>query len=305
MKPKHVLLALLVTALWGGNFVVIRIGLDSFPPLLLAALRFVLAAVPAFFLPRPNMSWTRLISLGLMWFVGQFSFLFLGMAWGMPPGLASVVLQSQVFFTLAIAAFTLGETPRFRQIVGICVAVAGLTLIGITAGSGGVTVLGFSLILAASICWAFGNILMRGAGKVDILPMIIWLSIIPPLPLFGMSYVFEGPEKIIQALTHLNATGIGSVLYLTVFATIVGYGGWGKLLKTYPAGTVAPFSLLIPVFGATCAYLTLGETFGPRRLAGMALILAGLAVVVLPRFRSDRAVERIAASPPDVGQKRF
>jgi len=283
MKPKHILLALVVVALWGGNFVVIRIGLDSFPPILLAALRFVLAAAPAFFLPRPEISWKRMIALGLAWFVAQFSLLFLGMAVGMPPGVASVVLQSQVFFTIVIAAFVLGETPRLRQVAGTCVALAGIALIGFTAGSGGVTVLGFALVLAASLFWAVGNILMRGAGKADILPLIVWLSIIPPLPLFGMSYVFEGPERIMRALTHMNAAGVGSVLYLTICATMVGYGGWGKLLKTYPASTVAPFSLLIPVFGATCAYLTLGETFGPRRLAGMALILAGLAVVVLPK----------------------
>lgn len=293
MKPKHILLALIVTALWGCNFVVIRVGLDSFPPLLLAGLRFILAAVPVFFLPRPNISWARMIALGLAWFVGQFSLLFLGMAVGMPPGLASVVLQSQVFFTIVVAALLLRELPKTRQIAGTCVALAGFGLIGITAGSGGVTVLGFTMLLAAALCWAFGNILMRGAGKADILPLIAWLSIIPPLPLFGMSYAFEGPERIMRALTHLNATGVGSVLYLTVFATMIGYGGWGKLLKTYPAGTVAPFSLLIPVFGAACAYLTLGETFGPRRLAGMALILAGLAVVVLPPFRFDRAKAKI------------
>ncbi len=283
MKPKHIALALVVVALWGGNFVVIRIGLDSFPPLLLAALRFVLAAAPAAFLPRPDISWRRMIALGLAWFVAQFSLLFLGMAVGMPPGVASVVLQCQVFFTIAIAAFVLGEKPGLRQVAGTCVALAGIALIGFTAGGGGVTVLGFALVLAASLFWAVGNVLMRGAGKADMLPLIAWLSLIPPLPLLGMSYVFEGPERMVWALTHMNATGVGAVLYLTVFATIVGYGGWGKLLKTYPASTVAPFSLLIPVFGATCAFLVMGETFGPRRLAGMALILAGLALVMLQK----------------------
>lgn len=289
MKPKHILLALLVTALWGGNFVVITIGLESFPPILLAALRFVLAAIPAFFLPRPDISWRRMIALGLAWFVAQFSLLFLGMALGMPPGLASVVLQTQVFFTVVLAAAVLGETPSSRQMMGTCVALAGLTFIALTAGSDGVTVLGFELVLAASLFWAVGNILMRGAGKADMLPLIAWLSIIPPLPLLAMSYVFEGPERITQALTHMNATGVGAVLYLTVCATIIGYGGWGKLLKTYPASSVAPFSLLIPVFGAACAYLVMGETFGPQRLLGMVLILAGLAVIVMPRFRSAKA----------------
>lgn len=289
MKPKHVLLALVVTALWGGNFVVITIGLESFPPILLAALRFVLAAVPVFFLPRPDISWRRMIALGLAWFVAQFSLLFLGMAVGMPPGLASVVLQTQAFFTIVLAAAVLGETPSSRQMTGTCVALAGLTFISLTAGTGGVSVAGFSLVLGASFFWAVGNILMRGAGKADMLPLIVWLSIIPPLPLFAMSWVFEGQERIAFALTHMNMAGVGSVLYLTVCATMVGYGGWGKLLKTYPASAVAPFSLLIPVFGTICAYLVMGETFGPQRLLGMALILVGLAVVVMPRFRFAKA----------------
>lgn len=289
MKPKHILLALVVTALWGANFVVIRVGLDSYPPLLLAALRFVLAALPAFFLPRPDISWPRMIALSLAWFVGQFSLLFLGMTVGMPAGLSSMVVQSHVFLTIAVAAFVLGEKPTRRQGAGTAVALAGLALIGYTAGTGGVTVLGFSLLVGAALCWAFGNILMRGAGKADMLPLIVWLSILPPFPLLGMSYVFEGPTRIMFALTHMNATGIGAVLYLTVFATLIGYGGWGKLLKTYPAGTVVPFSLLVPVFGAGCAWLLLDETFSPQRLCGMGLILAGLAVVVLPPFNSARA----------------
>ncbi|MFZ5427279.1 MAG: EamA family transporter [Thermodesulfobacteriota bacterium] len=292
MKPKHLLLALAVTALWGGNFVVIRIGLDSFPPLLLAALRFVLAALPVLFLPRPDISWPRMIALGLAWFVGQFSLLFLGMAAGMPPGLASVVLQSQAFFTVIVAALALKERPSRRQGLGSLVALSGLALIGATAGTGGVTVLGFAMLLAAALCWSFGNILMRGAGRADMLPLIAWLSLVPIAPLFGMSYVFEGPERIAFALTHLNAAGVGSVLYLTVCATVIGYGGWGKLLKIYPASTVAPFSLLIPVFGIACAWIVMGETFGSLRLAGMALILAGLAVVVLPGPKAERLARR-------------
>jgi O-acetylserine/cysteine efflux transporter len=297
MKPKHLLLALVVVALWGGNFVVITLGLQSFPPILLAALRFVLAAALVPFLARPEISWKRMIALGLAWFVAQFSLLFLGMAVGMPPGVASVVLQSQVFFTFLIAAVVLGETPRWRQVAGTGIALAGLALIGLTAGSGGVNSMGFALVIAASVFWAIGNILMRGAGKADMLPLIVWLSLIPPLPLLGMSYLFEGPQRIVHALTHLNATGVGAVLYLTVCATLIGYGGWGKLLKTYPAGTVAPFSLLIPVFGALCAYLVMGETFGPQRLAGMALILAGLVVVVLPIRAAPMAPRKAGDGP--------
>lgn len=288
MKPKHVLLALLIAAMWGVNFVVIKVGLDSFPPLLLAALRFVLAALPALILPRPQIPWPRLIALGTAWFVGQFGFLFTAMAVGMPPGLASVVLQSQAFFTIVIGALALGEVPGWRQTGGACVALAGLYLIGTTAGTGGVTIVGMAFTLAAAVCWASGNILMRRTGKADMLPLIVWLSLVPPLPLFGLSYVLEGPERIAHAFSHMNMIGAGAVLYIAVFATIAGFGGWGRLLKLYPAGTVAPFSLLVPVFGASSAAFLLGEGFGGAKLAGMALILTGLAVVVLPAPKAVR-----------------
>jgi O-acetylserine/cysteine efflux transporter len=302
MKPKHILLALLIAAVWGFNFTVIRIGLDAFPPLLLATLRFVLAAMPVFFLPRPKLSWPRMLALGLAWFVGQFAFLFTGMAWGMPPGLASVVLQSQAFFTVTISALFLRELPRWKQTVGTCVALLGLTIIGTTAGTGGMNVLGLSLTLGAAVCWAAGNVLMRGAGKVDMLPLIVWLSIIPPLPMLALSYGLEGGERIAQAITHVGWIGIGSLAYLVLLATLFGFTAWGHLLKVYPAPTVAPFSLLVPVFGTTSSFLVLGESFGLKRLAGMALILAGLAVVVLPplglfRAKTELVVPKSGAKP--------
>lgn len=287
MKPRHILLALLVTAAWGGNFVVIAIGLQSFPPLLLAASRFMLAAVAVFFCPRPDISWTRMAALGLTWFIGQFSLLFVGMAVGMPPGLASVVLQAQIIFTMALAAAVLRELPGVTQAAGIAVALAGLVLIGATAGSDGVSVAGFMLVLAAALCWAAGNIVMRGAGQVEMLPLIAWTSLVPIIPLLGMSWYFEGPERMAYAMAHMSPSGAAAVLYLTVCATFIGYGGWGKLLKMYPTAAVGPFSLLIPVFGAACAYVFRAETFGPMRLAGMGLILAGLAVAILAPLRKS------------------
>lgn len=281
MPVRHIALAVLVTAIWGFNFVVIRLGLGSVPPLLLAALRFVVAALPAVFLARPNVPLSKLVAIGMTLFVGQFAFLFPAMKLGMPPGLASVTLQSQAFFTILIAAFVLGERPRPRQLAGAGVAAAGLLTIASTVG-GDFTLIGLGLTIASAMSWAIGNVLMRGAGKVDMLPMMVWLSLVPPIPLFLLSLTFEGWPAIVAGISGMGVVGAGSVLYLALLATLVGFGLWGFLLRNHPASTVAPFSLLVPLFGTLSSWLVLGETFSPLRVAGMLLILAGLATIALP-----------------------
>ena len=287
MPFRHIALAVLVTAIWGFNFVVIRLGLDSVPPLLLGALRFVVACLPVVFVARPKVPLPLLLAIGLTLFVGQFAFLFPAMKLGMPPGLASVTLQSQAFFTIAFAAIALRERPRPRQLAGAAIAASGLIAIAATVG-GGFTALGLALTLAAASSWALGNVLLRSAGKIDMFPLMIWLSLVPPLPLFALSLALEGWPAIAHALTHMTGIGIASVLYLAVPTTIVGFGIWGFLLKHYPASTVAPFSLLVPLFGTLSAHLVLGETFSTLRLAGMVLIVLGLAAIALPLPRRWR-----------------
>ena len=283
LKPVHLALAVLVAALWGFNFVVIRWGLGAFPPLLLASLRFLVAALPVFVLPRPPIPVQRMLLIGVAWFVAQFAFLFTGMQVGMTPGLASVVMQSQAFFTILLASLVLRESPTFRQVGGAAVAGLGLLCIGATvAGAGDVTPLGLALVLAGGASWACGNILLRREKSPDMLATVAWLSLVAPLPLFGLSLLIEGPEAVTTALSHFDAVGLGSVLYLAVLATIVGFGIWGYLLKLYPASTVAPFSLLVPLFGVVSSAIVFGERFGPLRIAGIALILLGLAVIALP-----------------------
>ncbi|MCR0984506.1 EamA family transporter [Roseomonas populi] len=290
MKPSHIALALLTTALWGFNFVMIRVALDSgMPPLLMAALRFVIAAIPVLWLPRPMITTGRLLAIGAFLFVGQFALLFTGMAAGMPPGLASVTQQSQAFMTGLIAAAVLRERPTPRTIAGMGVAFLGLGLIASTVGGGGVTALGLGLCLASAACWAVGNVLLRGAGRTgDALGLMSWMSLVPILPLSAMSLALEGPDTVAHALTHLQWGGVAGVLYVAVAATSIGYGIWGFLMARYPATTVAPFALLVPITGAASAALVLGESFGPVRLAGMALVLAGLGIGVL-RWRRDPA----------------
>lgn len=279
MSPRHVALAVLVTAIWGFNFVVIRLGLGSTPPLLLAALRFMAAALPVVVLPRPNVPFGKMLAIGLTLFVGQFAFLFPAMKLGMPAGLASVTLQSQAFITILIVS-ALGERPRARQIAGALVAACGLILIATTIG-GDFTAIGLALSLAAAASWAVGNVIMRTLGKIDMGPFVIWLSLVPILPLLALSFAIEGGPAIAHALTHWTTMGVVSVLYLAIPTTIFGFGVWGFLLNRYPATTVAPFSLLVPLFGAVSAHFVLGEAFPPLRVAGMGLILAGLAIIAL------------------------
>jgi O-acetylserine/cysteine efflux transporter len=294
MRPAHLALAVLVAAIWGCNFVPIKAGLADYPPFLLVVLRFGVAAIPVLFTPFPNVPWQKLVLVGLVHFTGQFAFLFLGMAHGMPPGLASLVMQSQAFFTIFFAAMVLRERPSGRQLAGMATALAGLGLIELGVG-GDTSYLGLALTLTAASCWAAGNILVRGLGKIDMLRFVIWESLVPILPCLALSAYFEGLSTDYAALLHPSLPGLSSLLYLGLIATTGGWAIWNYLLKLYPAGTVAPWSLLAPLFGAVSAALVYGETFSPLRLSGMALILVGLVITSLrlPRWRAARATPSV------------
>lgn len=285
MRPHHIALAVLIAAIWGFNFTVIRTGLDGMPPLLLNALRFALAGLPALFLPRPAMPWWRLSAIAATLFFGQFVFLLNAMVMGLPAGLASIVLQSQALFTIMLAALWLRERPSPRQLIGLALTVCGLLLIATTAGGGAadVTTIGLILCLAGALSWAGGNLFMRGAPSGALLSVVTWASLLVAGPFLLLSFLIDGRETVVAVLSHLDAPRVGAVLYLACIATIIGYSLWGTLLRIYPASTVAPFSLLVPVFGMASASLFLGEQFGPLRLAGAALLLAGLAVIVVPK----------------------
>ncbi|KHO65051.1 EamA family transporter [Pseudomonas flexibilis] len=278
MPLKDVLLALVVIAVWGLNFVVIKIGLQGVPPLLLGALRFLLVLFPAiFFIPRPRLPWRWLLAYGMTISLGQFAFLFYAMAAGMPAGLASLVLQAQAFFTLLFAVPLLGERVRAGQLLGLLVATAGLTLIGLRSGPG-MTLAGFALTLCAASMWALGNIVTRRIGKVDILGLVVWGALVPPLPFLALSLWLEGPATLERAMLGLDLQSLLAIVYLAFAATMLGYGLWGRLLSRYPASQVAPFSLLVPVVGLSASALLLGERLDIQQGAGVGLVLAGLLV---------------------------
>jgi O-acetylserine/cysteine efflux transporter len=292
MSPRDLLLALVVILAWGVNFVVIKVGLHGVPPMLLGALRFTLAAIPAvFFVKRPNVPLFWLLAYGLSISLGQFAFLFYAMYVGMPAGLASLVLQAQAFFTMIFAAILLHERIRASNLAGLVIAAGGLALIGIQGGHA-MTFAGFMFTLVAASMWALGNVVTKRMGKVDLVSLVVWGSLIPPLPFFALSWFFEGPEKIESSLRSIPMLSIFAIAYLAFVATLIGYSLWGKLLARYPANQVAPFSLLVPIIGLASAALLLGEALTPMQIAGAALVMAGLAVNVFGGW----IVERLAAA---------
>ena len=282
MTPLHAALAVLVAAIWGLAFVATEIGLESFSPAQLAALRFIIAAMPVFFVARPAIPLPRLLIIGTFLFTGQFLFLFFGFVQGMPPGLASVTMQVQAFFTILIAALALSETPSAKQTAGIATSFVGLVLIGLTVG-GDLTYLGLGLTLCGALSWAVGNVLLKRERDVDMFALVVWLSLVPPLPALAISMLFDDRASLLAAVAGASWHSIGAALYLGLVATAFAYVIWGRLLRNYPTALVAPFALLAPCTGIVSSFLVFGETFGAQRSVGMALILIGLVVTVLSR----------------------
>jgi len=281
MRPLDLALALLVVVVWGVNFAVIKVGVADVPPLLLGALRFLLAVFPAIFLLRPPpVPWRLYVAYGMTLSVGQFAFLFSAIHLGMPSGLASLVLQSQAFFTMLLAALWLGEHWRRSQFAGLLLAAGGLTLIGSAHGLS-MPLAGFLLTVAAASMWATGNIVTRLVarhGPINQLAFVVWASLVPPLPFLALSLLIEGWPAMAEALSGFAWHSFAAVAYLAWVATLLGYGLWTRLLSRYPANQVAPFSLLIPVVGLTTGWLVFGEALRPVHLAGGVLLMLGLAV---------------------------
>jgi O-acetylserine/cysteine efflux transporter len=292
MKPKHIALALLVAALWGINFVAIKIGLKDFPPFLLSALRFLAVAVPmVFFVGWPCVGWRWILSIGLVFGVVKFGLLFLGMDLGMPAGLSSLVLQAQALFTVVFAVLLLGERLRPAQIAGITLASGGLVLIGIERAQE-TSLVGLVLVVAAACAWGYANILMKQAKASNMLNLIIWVAVVPPLPMAGLSLVFEGPDRVLATLTNLSWSGILSVLYIAWASTIIGFTLWVYLLRLYSASVVAPFSLMVPIFGIAASALILGEKLSLLEVLAGVMTLAGLLFVV----RAPKPQPQVSAS---------
>jgi len=301
MPLKDSLLAVLVAVIWGVNFVAIELGLDDVPPLLFLALRFVVVALPALWIvARPQVPWQLVVQVGLFMSLGQFGLLYTAMALGMPPGLASLVLQAQVVLTVVFASVRLHEMPSTRQVVGVVLGVVGLSVVAV-GRSAATPLLPLLMTLAAATSWACGNVVARRVGPTSGLSMTVWSAIVVPVPLLLMSLLVDGPHEVGRALTHLSLAAVLSTAYTAVLASFVGYGIWNTLLGKHQASAVVPFTLLVPVVGMTAAWLVFDELPNAAESTGGALLLAGVATVALAGRRRTRAAAAPEPVPVDNG----
>ncbi|WP_430779892.1 EamA family transporter [Actinoplanes sp. G11-F43] len=291
MRPRDLLIAVGVAAVWGFNFVAIDAGLRHFPPLLFSALRFALAAFPALlFVGRPQVAWKWLITVALVLGVCKFSLLFIGMHAGMPAGLSSLVLQSQAIFTMLFAVLFLRERPRPVQLAGLTVAVGGIAVVA-TRMTANLTA--FLLVVAAAACWGVANVATRKAAPPDTLRFMVWVSALATGPLLMLTLIVDGPSTGLAALRAVNTEAVLALLYIALISTLAGFAGWGHLMRRYGAATVAPFSMLVPFFGIASAAVLLGERVHTVDVIGGALVVGG---VLLGLVRARRpALVRVGA----------
>lgn len=290
LPGRHLLLALAVVAVWGTNFVVIKLALATLPPLLFAVLRFAFVLLPAaFFIRRPPVPWRHLAAYGVLIGAGQFGLLYVAMRGHIAPGLASLVVQTQVFFTIGLAIVLAGERVRLFQWGALALAVAGIGVIAWHTDAQ-TTPFGLALVLCAAASWAAGNLVARHSGKVDMLGYVVWSSLFALPPLAALSLWLEGPTLILQSLVHADAGAWAAVAWQSVGNSLFGYAAWGWLLARHPAATVVPMALLVPVFGMGASALLLAEPLPGWKLAAAALVMSGLALNLFwPRLRERLA----------------
>jgi O-acetylserine/cysteine efflux transporter len=286
---RHFFLALAVVAVWGTNFVVIKLALNHLPPMLFAALRFTLALVPAmFFLPMPKVGWKNMAVYGVLIGLGQFGLLYLAMHGHISPGIASLVVQTQVFFTIGLSMRLNGERVQPFQWFALLLATAGIANIGLHT-DGTTTVLGLALVLCAALSWAGGNIAAKQGAPSNMLAYVVWSSAFALPPLYAVSFLMEGWGAISQGVRDADAATWAAVAWQSWGNTLFGYAVWGWLLARHPAATITPMALLVPVFGMGASAIWLGEALPAWKLVAAALVMGGLAVNLLwPRWKNRR-----------------
>jgi O-acetylserine/cysteine efflux transporter len=290
VKRKDLVLALVVVIAWGTNFTVIKLGLEGIPSTLLVAVRYAFVMFPAiFFVKKPNISFKYILAYGFTVGVGQFACLFYAIEIGMPAGLASIILQLQAFITPLFSFIFFKERLGKKQLAGFAVASIGLIVIALASTAGGISSIplsAFILLIAAPIFWSASNIVSRYAANelvkngedLDTLGLVVWSSIVPPIPMIGISLLIYSPHELINSFSSLNYISIFSVLYLSFVSTLFGYGVWNSLISRYPLSKISPLSLLVPIFGLLVSGIVLSEKLSALQWIGVSVILVGLAI---------------------------
>lgn len=285
MRLPHIALAVLLTAIWGFNFIAVHLALKELSPQLLVFVRFVLVSMPMIFLvKRPDVPLKLLVMYGLVMFAIQFTFMFTGMYLGMSPGLASLLMQTQVFFTIFLAFMFMSEEPNVWQMLGAIVAFSGMGVVAMHLDSS-ITLYGFIFTISAAALWGCGNFISKRVGKVNMFSFVSWASLIAWPPLALLSLYIDGIPKIVFQLEHVSPVSVASIFYIVYPATLFAFATWSWLLSKYPAAVVAPFTLLVPVFGMLSSALFLHEPLTQWKLVAAFLVISGLCInSLMPQF---------------------
>ncbi|MFB6349565.1 EamA family transporter [Moraxella sp. ZJ142] len=281
MKTKDWLIIAGVIFAWGINFLFIKTALADVSPMVLGALRFALLLVPAiFFIKLPKCDWRWLALYGLAISFGQFSLMFLAIWQGMPTGLAALLHQSQMFFTVVLTSVCFGERMRAWHIVGMMMAMASLGLIGVGQYQGVLPMMGVWLMLAAGLSWAVGNLIVKKLDNIPPLSLVIWGNVSTLMAFIVVSLILYGIDGVADQIGNLSGQGWLSVLYLVYVAGLLGYSGWGYLLARHPASQITPFALLIPVIALFVGFGILGEKLNAWHQLGAITLMLALVVQV-------------------------
>ncbi|MBN3723791.1 EamA family transporter [Burkholderia sp. Ac-20379] len=295
MKLRDILLAVFVTAIWGLNFSVIKLGLQSVDPFILAGIRFTLSAFPAVLLiRRPQVAFRYLAAYGLIFGIGLWGIVNLGIQAGLSAGIASLVLQFSAFFTILLGAAVFKERVSRYQAAGIAIALLGLACI-ITITDGTAKPLGVALVIAGAIAWSTANVVIKQSGTKDVFAFLVWSSLFAPIPLFAIAWLQHGAAGYAATFSHIDGKAVFSILFQAYPTTLFGYWIWNVLLKKYPVSTVAPLSLLVPIFGMLGSVAIFGEQVGLPKVLATLFIVLGLAVGLYGKRIGARLAGRASA----------
>ncbi|MFW9082025.1 EamA family transporter [Pseudomonas sp. P2757] len=297
MKARHLLLAIAITAIWGINFSVIKLGLTTVDPFILAGIRFTLCALPAIlFIPKPDVQWRYIIGYGLVFGIGLWGVVNLGIKSGLSAGIASLVLQFSAFFTILLGSWVFKERISRFQYAGMALALCGLLSI-LSIVDGTVTTLGLSLVLLGAVAWSAANVINKKARTTEVFAFLVWSSAFSPIPLFALDYAVNGTTGYSALVSQLDYRAVLSILFQVYPNTLFGYWVWNSLLKQYPVSTVAPLSLLVPVFGLLGSVAIFDEQLSLNKIVAVVLIVSGLGVGLYGQRILAAVLNRFAPAP--------